>query len=101
MAWAQAETTTDSGAVLPAVPLSAVIANEDLYWRWSLLQSNDTGNWEIILHRYNEVNFPQCINLTNHPARDVEAKFNYGRSRSSSSQIVTRQRSTYLILSSI
>lgn len=71
------------------------------YWQWTLLHANDTGNWEIYLHRYNENNFPQLVQLTHNAAQDVDARFNYGADKLSLSRIAIQRSQGYRIPNSI
>ncbi|MEZ4727314.1 MAG: hypothetical protein R3E79_09295 [Caldilineaceae bacterium] len=57
------------------------VSTENPYWWWSLVHAHDDGNWEIYLRRYDQLNQPEVVRLTNHPATDVDANFSYGAAR--------------------
>lgn len=79
---AQAHSAQAQQNPLPASALAQqTTVAENPYWWWSLAQVFDDGNWEIYLRRYNQQNQPEVMRLTNHPAADVEAQFNYGAER--------------------
>lgn len=71
--------STDQGALTSPAQLASPIENP--FWWWSLLHSNDDGDWDIYLARRDDQSFPQLIRLTNNTATDRNAQFDYGAQR--------------------